>query len=134
MATPNPNPRTLLDAADAAWMNQAACDGATTEFVPDQETVYALAAARLYCDGCPVRQDCLSWAMLHRAEGIWGGTSTYERSQLLRVRTRAKCPLCKGRALVETGDHELCLACGTSWVRDARVPSITATPAPAGAA
>ena len=72
--------------------------------------------------------------MLHRAEGYWGGTSTYQRDQLRRVRTRAKCPLCLATALVYDNPHELCLACGVSWIRDVREEPIAATPLPATAA
>jgi hypothetical protein len=72
--------------------------------------------------------------MLHRAEGYWGGTTTYQRDQLRRVRTRAKCPICLGTALVYEDPHELCLACGISWIRDVREEPIAATPLPANAA
>lgn len=116
------------------WMDRAACKGQPREtFVPDVETDRGLAAATTYCRPCPVRQDCLMWAMLHRAEGYWGGTNTYQRKQLLRVRTRAKCPLCLATQLAYADPHEMCLACGASWVRDVREQPIAATPAPGAA-
>lgn len=134
MATPNPNPRALLGSGDdVTWQDRAACNGTTVDFVPDHETSVGLAHARLYCDGCPVRQDCLIWAMLYRCEGYWGGTNTDQRRQLLRVRTRAKCPLCLATQLVYADPHEMCLACGVSWVRDVREEPIAATPAPGAA-
>lgn len=125
----------LIEVDDIRWQNKAACAGQPLEdFVPPAESAGGLRRARTFCDTCPVRQDCLMWATLHRAEGYWGGTSTYQRNQLRRVRTRAKCPLCLGTSLVYTNPHELCLACGVSWVRDVREKPIAATPLPADAA
>lgn len=125
----------MLDAGDIDWQNRAACAGADLAvFVPAHETEHGLADARQHCDPCPVRAECLMWAMLHRCEGYWGATSTYQRQQLLRVRTRAKCPLCLSTSLVFADPHELCLSCGASWVRDVRLAPLAATPAPASAA
>lgn len=136
------NPLTLLvDADDTAWMDRAACKGhplgadGHDQFVPDgAETPARLEKARAWCQACPVRTECLAWAMLHRCTGYWGGTSTYQRNQLMRVRTRAKCPLCKSVQLVCQDRHELCLACGMSWIRDVRLEPIAATPLPQSAA
>jgi hypothetical protein len=126
----------LHDADDAAWMTAAACHGVPLRiFVPDsQESAKGLETARAWCNPCPVRTECLAWAMLHRAEGYWGGTSTYQRNQLMRVRTRAKCPLCASVNLVYADPHELCLACGMSWIRDIRLQPLAATPLPHAAA
>lgn len=116
------------------WMSDGACAGSGFQFVPDEETDSGLMVAQGWCNRCPVRARCLAWAMLHGAEGYWGGTSTYQRAQLRRVRTRAKCPLCLGTVLVYSDPHELCLACGVSWVRDVRKEPIGATPLPAARA
>lgn len=113
------------------WMRDGSCRDANFEFVPDEETDTGLNEVQQWCRACPVRTRCLAWAMLHGAEGYWGGTSTYQRDQLRRVRTRAKCPLCLSTALVYDDPHELCLACGVSWVRDVREEPIAATPIPA---
>lgn len=123
------------DADDTAWMDNAVCKGAPLPvFVPNHETERGLQRAQAWCQQCPVRTDCLMWAMLHHTEGYWGGTDTYQRNQLRRVRTRAKCPLCLSKELAATETHELCLACGASWVRDVRLQPIAATPAPPSAA
>ena len=132
--------KSLINADDITWMDQGACNGHTLDanghdqFMPAHESAAGLEAARAYCNPCPVRTECLAWAMLNRCEGYWGGTSTYQRKQAMRVRTRAKCFLCKGESLVSTGSHELCLACGMSWVRDVRLEPIAATPLPASVA
>jgi WhiB family redox-sensing transcriptional regulator len=46
--------------------------------------------AKRVCLGCPVRNDCLQWA-LDRQErfGIWGGLSERERRQVARNQGRA---------------------------------------------
>lgn len=125
-----------FSADDVAWQNNAPCATADGfDFIPDIETdEEAATAEERWCRTCPARTRCLAWAMLHRAEGYWGGTTTYQRDQLRRVRTRAKCPICQATELVYTDPHELCLACGVSWIRDVREEPIAATPLPANAA
>lgn len=118
----------FFSADSVTWQQDAPCTTADFDFVPDEETDSGLNRAQQWCRACPVRTECLAWAMLHGAEGYWGGTSTYQRAQLRRVRTRAKCPLCWSRSLVYADPHELCLACGVSWVRDVREQPIAATP------
>jgi hypothetical protein len=34
------------------------------------------------CEGCPVKQRCLEWAVLHDEFGMWGGTTKSERQRL----------------------------------------------------
>ncbi|HEX3712942.1 MAG TPA: WhiB family transcriptional regulator [Trebonia sp.] len=41
------------------------------------------------CDGCPVKRQCLEFAMRNgEANGIWGGTTPEERIRVLRGRGR----------------------------------------------
>ena len=124
----------FFSAADVAWQENAPCRDTTFDFIPDTETDAGANEAQQWCRTCDVRTQCLAWAMLHGAEGYWGGTTTYQRKQLGRVRTRAKCPLCASTSLVYTDPHELCLSCGMSWIRDVREEPIAATPLPQSAA
>jgi len=124
-----------FSADDVAWQTNAPCATADFDFIPDTETDdEAAEAERRWCRSCPARTRCLAWAMLHGADGYWAGTTTYQRKQLLRVRTRAKCPLCLSTQLVYADPHELCLSCGVSWIRDVREEPIAATPLPTAAA
>ncbi len=125
---------TAISAEGTEWQDNAPCATADFEFIPDTETDEGVNAAQQWCRTCDVRTQCLAWAMLHGAEGYWGGTTTYQRNQLRRVRTRAKCPICQAIELVYTDPHELCLCCGASWIRDVREEPIAATPLPAPAA
>ena len=69
-----------------AWMLHARCRGANpTEFFPSDGL--GVEMAQRICAGCPVRLDCLEYALLHRIEhGVWGGASERERRRILRRR------------------------------------------------
>lgn len=83
-----------------AWMDEANCRGADPVlFDPDQTADTAL--ARLLCGECPVRRECLSWALNHAEVGVWGGTDDNERKRLRR------------RLGIKVVRHELPIACGT---------------------
>lgn len=46
--------------------------------------------AKAICGGCPVRAQCLDWALANlERDGIWGGLSPWERRELQRRRTVA---------------------------------------------
>jgi WhiB family transcriptional regulator, redox-sensing transcriptional regulator len=68
------------------WMLHARCRGANpTEFFPSDGT--GVEFAQRICSGCPVRRECLEYALLHRIEhGVWGGASERERRRILRRR------------------------------------------------
>ena len=49
------------------------------------------AHAKTICNGCPVRQPCLEFAMeTNQKYGIWGGYTDKERGSLKRRRARAR--------------------------------------------
>ena len=48
------------------------------------------AVAKSFCARCPVRVECLEYALSTReAHGIWGGLNEMERRRMLRERARA---------------------------------------------
>lgn len=103
-------------AADVGWQREAYCKGSSYDFVPNDETPKKLADARSWCNRCPVRAECLAYALLYHLSGYWGGTDTAERRILGYPRDRVRCPDCKSKALVHTSEgHEICQACGMSW-------------------
>jgi WhiB family redox-sensing transcriptional regulator len=56
---------------------------------PDELFVQGAAQqrAKAVCTGCPVRTECLAYALDHRVEfGVWGGMTERERRALLRRR------------------------------------------------
>ena len=69
-----------------AWTDQAACRGTDTEiFFPanaDEE-----AEALSICATCPVRAQCLEYAVRNKEiYGIWGGTTPEQRRGIRRER------------------------------------------------
>lgn len=51
------------------------------------------------CDGCPVKRECLEFAMqTGEAEGIWGGTTPEERVRVLRGRSSPRPAKTRGRS------------------------------------
>lgn len=78
-------------ASDVSWQDRAACAGTTMLlfFGPDEETRAAQEAreteAKAVCAACPVRAECLAYALRHSVRyGIWGGLN--ERERLLKRR------------------------------------------------
>lgn len=71
---------------DVAWQLRAACAKA------DQPNQFFPGGGRpsnrgkKLCAGCPVRDECLDWALVHEEEGIWGGLTEKERARLLLSR------------------------------------------------
>jgi WhiB family transcriptional regulator, redox-sensing transcriptional regulator len=75
--------------ADYSWRVDAICRDTDPElFFPVGTTGYALlqiARAKEVCMQCPVRGDCLQYALeTNQDSGIWGGTSEDERRILRR--------------------------------------------------
>lgn len=72
----------LGDQIAPGWLTEAAC--ATSTVPPDAWHAdpgnVALTAAKVVCDGCPVRRSCLAHALTHdESEGLWGGADESER-------------------------------------------------------
>jgi WhiB family redox-sensing transcriptional regulator len=71
------------------WRQQAACNGLDTNmFFPASDS--DAGAAKAVCATCPVRDQCLEWAIATRQEeGVWGGMTDTERRRLRRRRRDA---------------------------------------------
>ena len=66
------------------WRSMAACRSADPDlFFPVSSSGQSLAQeaeAKAICAGCPVRRECLAFALrTHQAHGVWGGLSEQER-------------------------------------------------------
>ncbi|HLG91440.1 MAG TPA: WhiB family transcriptional regulator [Acidimicrobiales bacterium] len=75
------------------WQARAACRGpqAWLFFPPSHlerkdERAAREAMAKQICQGCPVRQECLDYAIrIREPHGIWGGLNEAERRGLLEA-------------------------------------------------
>jgi WhiB family redox-sensing transcriptional regulator len=72
------------------WDAEAACQSVEPDvFFPDPEGLAEETAAKVVCRGCPVRTQCLEFALAARLDhGVWGGLSENERRSLRRSRQR----------------------------------------------
>lgn len=79
-----------FERADDEWRARAACrDSDPDLFFPVGTTgvaVEEIEAAKAVCMGCPVREECLQYALeANQDTGVWGGTSEEERRKLRRL-------------------------------------------------
>jgi WhiB family redox-sensing transcriptional regulator len=80
-----------------AWFELARCRGVDPNlFFPERGE--SLAAAKAVCAECPVRAECLGWALTEGEKfGVWGGQSEKERGRIRRAmppadrRPRSQC-------------------------------------------
>ncbi|HTX27990.1 MAG TPA: WhiB family transcriptional regulator [Streptosporangiaceae bacterium] len=78
----------------ADWRSAAACLGADPDlFFPVSTTGPAekqIARAKMICTKCPVRLECLEFALAHdQFYGIWGGATPEDRQRARRRKQRA---------------------------------------------
>jgi WhiB family transcriptional regulator, redox-sensing transcriptional regulator len=69
--------------ADEAWESRAQCRGGDGEifFTPGAAQEFR---AKAVCRSCPVRWECLAYALKNRVEhGVWGGLTDRERRRVL---------------------------------------------------
>lgn len=78
---------------------------------------YGIEKAKAVCAFCPIRVECLNWALLQGANlvGVWGGLTAQERRSINRPRKKARCIDCGSTQLEQDGRHETCVSCGLSW-------------------
>jgi WhiB family transcriptional regulator, redox-sensing transcriptional regulator len=86
----------MASAAHSSWQRHAACRGedASFFFAPSyferrSEKLARESVAKSICARCPVRAECLDFALEVRdPHGVWGGLNEMERRTLLRDRAR----------------------------------------------
>ena len=72
---------------DEDWRSRGACRTADPDlFFPASSTAMSnlqLRQAKIICGRCPVRRQCLDFALAtHQVHGVWGGTSERERTRM----------------------------------------------------
>lgn len=82
------------------FRHRAACRSVDSEIffptaVAGPEFEALVSVAKTVCAGCPVREQCLTWALTHQPDGIAGGMTEHERRHELtrrRGRRRGRLP------------------------------------------
>ena len=84
MYTTPPTDTFLVDLDERPWAAYAACRQADPDLFFPAEGDEAATALKI-CRGCPVRSECLEWALDSRVRyGVWGGTTERDRRRLQR--------------------------------------------------
>lgn len=75
----------LIDDLRPKFWDRAACRGAGVDrWFPTQGANYR--PAKRICADCPVKQECLDYALDHEIRhGVWGGTTEAKRRRLRRT-------------------------------------------------
>ena len=84
----------VVGRVEELWQVKAACRGpqAAVFFPPSHserkdERLGRERAAKAICKTCPVKRDCLDYAIrIREPHGIWGGLNEVERKQMLERR------------------------------------------------
>ncbi|MEO9223369.1 MAG: WhiB family transcriptional regulator [Acidimicrobiales bacterium] len=76
---------------ELTWRKHAACSGLDPAiFYPNSEYEEEAEPAKAVCEACPVRKDCLEYALdVREKDGVWGGATEKERRRIIRQRRRA---------------------------------------------
>ena len=75
-----------MDEMDTEWMADGKCrDLPPSTFFPSDGV--GVDVARQICAECPVKTECLEYALKYRIDhGVWGGCSERERRRILKSR------------------------------------------------
>jgi WhiB family redox-sensing transcriptional regulator len=75
----------VIDKKDTQWYDRAACKGTDPEsfFVEDRGCDYTN-VVKTICKSCPVKNECLNFAVKYRMQGYWGGSTEQERRRMRR--------------------------------------------------
>lgn len=73
-------------AGDRMWTALAKCKTVDPDVMFPTDGI-GVRRAQAICAGCPVRDDCLEYALVHNEDhGVWGGASERRRRQIRRER------------------------------------------------
>jgi WhiB family redox-sensing transcriptional regulator len=66
-------------------MSEARCTETDPElWFPELDSLWRVAQAKKICEKCPVKVECLEYALVNKfKDGIWGGLSPTERHRLM---------------------------------------------------
>lgn len=105
------------------WRDDAACLGMDPDLFFPPPGWYGAEEAKAICQGCPVRAECLDYAVTTvQKYGIWGGTNEQERQQIrkqrgLIVRTEPACGTIAGYRRHQNRNQPTCTECKAAMAR-----------------
>lgn len=118
--------------APLEWQTRASCVGTSLSvraldavfFPPDETEAAARKAEARFCGFCPVRAQCLTYAIGSAPYGLYAGTTPKQRIALARKRDRVKCPACLSPDVLEVVGvaedvmvvSQVCRGCASSWI------------------
>lgn len=87
----------LQTALSTSWQEHGLCRSSDAavffppiHFEPKAEREAREAKAKAICAACPVRDECLEWALdAEEPFGVWGGQSELDRKRILASRLKA---------------------------------------------
>lgn len=116
------------------WMADALCVDSPVDFFSEDPT--EVDKAKKVCFDCPVRRQCLEYALKNETRfGVWGGADEVELRKAQNIDQYGKpvlkekpirCPYCEGKSVTVLAQQRLtqilvCDDCNLKW--QARVPS-----------
>ena len=75
---------------EITWMQTGHCNEEPADVFFPSDGVGVEKAKRV-CEGCPVQERCLEYALKNKVDhGVWGGTSERQRRRILKARRQAR--------------------------------------------
>jgi WhiB family redox-sensing transcriptional regulator len=85
-----------------SWKALGSCrDHPEVDFFPDHDR-WGEQRAKAVCVECPVRAECMDYAITNREVGVWGGTTESERRRIEDRYVRPKSALALRKDLAVT--------------------------------
>jgi WhiB family redox-sensing transcriptional regulator len=87
------------------WFKKGNCYGKDTSmFYPETGDISGAKKAKILCTGCPVRAECLAYALNNNELfGVWGGMTVRKRKKL-RSRISIPCDADDCRKLISSNE------------------------------
>lgn len=126
----------IFDFTPPEWMAEAPCASVDPElFFPDKGATRTVAEARAICADCPVRAQCLEYALTSEEAlyGVWAGTTERDRRPMRKARgiSRYERSHCRNghkytdeTTKIDAAGHRRCLTCSSESQKRHRIGSV----------
>lgn len=76
----------IVPVANPPWDGTEPCTTAPDKNIFHGQNHPEIREAKTYCEVCPIKQECLDYAMAVMEDGVYGGTTFGEREKIRRRR------------------------------------------------